>query len=125
MSQVEPSKTQIQLEEITPEMIQELIKRAKLAETTYLLILERWHRQGNSMYRDDQEYEIIYGDAIDVELGEFDAGYPYIAGSKHLIVPKTVPTIVKVERCNDSNEPPCTEELYIFTKHGWVSVVIR
>jgi len=102
-----------------------LVKKAKDTEWRYLLILEDWSRQGEA-YVDFQRFEVVYGQADIIELETWDEGYPYRRGSKNLIVPKTVPTIVKVERFSNTQSPVIDEEeLYIFTAEGWKQVKVR
>jgi len=126
MSQTQTPQTQIppSLDPLTPEVIRELIKQAKPIELKFLLILEEWARQGNALYRDDQKFEVVYGEVDDIVLEEWDAGYPYTAGARHLLIPKTIPAIVKVKRyCDD---PVIDEEyIFIFTKEGWKVVKVR
>jgi len=121
-----PEETQtIEIEQITPETIKKLIKRASPIEQKYLLILEDWSRQGDA-YVDFQRFEVVYGEADVVTLREWDEGYPYRRGAENLIIPKTIPVVIRVERFSNTQSPTVyEEEIYIFTADGWKRVEIR
>jgi len=104
-----------------------LIKQAlqKPTESKYLLVLSEWTRQGES-FIDEQHFEVLFGEVDEVILEEWDEGYPYRKGRDVLIIPKTIPTIIRVSRYDDTCSPIISSEtLYIFTKDGWKSIQIR
>jgi len=105
----------------------ELIKQAmkQPSEAKYLLEIEWWYRQGPS-YRDEQRYEMIYGDVDVITVEEWSEPYPYRRGGKDIIVPKSIPVVVLVRRIDDTVDPPINEEhLWVFTRDGWKSVRVR
>jgi len=112
-------------QELTPEVIKQLVEKASPTEWKYLLKLESYSRQGPAFTR-YQKFEVIYGEADIIELRRWDAGYPYDAGEDYLILPKTVPVIVRVDRFDETTSPVIDEtELYIFTAEGWKSVIVK
>jgi len=118
------SETQTQtpeLEKITPEDIKRLLEKAKDTEWRYLLKIEEWARQGTGWHTDYAEFEIIHGEADLVRIGSWDAGYPYERGIEYLIIPKTVPVIIRWEHVSDDWR---TTKLYIFTRDGWKEVEV-
>jgi len=120
MSEIPP-----ETQKLTPEVIRKLVEKADPIEWLYLLKLSRWYRQGES-YIDEQKVDVIYGEADIVELGTWDEGYPYRRGEDVLIIPKTVPTIIRVVRRDNTINPPVNnEKLLVFTKDGWKEVRIR
>ena len=121
------TQTSIEPQELSPELISKLIELAQKEnriEARLLLVLEKWDRQG-SAYINTADFEIIYGEAELVEVGEFDAGYPYERGEKYLIIPKTIPVIVDWWHNWDYGEDRGeTETIYVFTSEGWKSVKV-
>jgi len=122
------TQTQTQIQELSPEQIRRLVELAEKenrVEARFLLLLERWDRQG-SAYINYADFEVIYGDAEVIEIGEWDSGYPYERGEKYLVIPKTVPVIVDWWHNWDYGEERGQEEvLYIFTRQGWKSIRVR
>jgi hypothetical protein len=107
------------VEELKPEEIGKLLEKAGPTEWKYLLILDKWNRQGN-VYRDYSNFEIVYGEVDMVLLEKWNSGYPRTVGEKYLIVPKTVPVvIVHYEGRDFGNGLEQEREVYIFTKDGW------
>jgi hypothetical protein len=118
----------IEPQEITPEQIQKLVEKAISEgkdETRYLLKLQVWHRQGPS-YEDEADFKVIYGEAEEVKVKEWDEGYPYRRGVDVIIIPKAVPTIViwrhKWDYDLDRGE---SETVYVFTSDGWKKISVR
>jgi len=114
-------------EDLVKKLVEEVVSNPDKfpTESKILLVLKEWRRQGSS-YVDEQRVEVIYGEADMVELREFDEGYPYRRGREVVIIPKTVPTIVRVEyRTNTVNPPIYSEVIYVFTKDGWKRVDVR
>ena len=111
---------EIKPEEITPEEVGRLLERAKETEWKYLLKLSEWARQG-SAYTDFAEYKVVYGEADEVVLERWDAGYPYAAGRDILVIPKTVPVVVLWEHVTDERQDT---RIYVFTKDGWKEVEV-
>jgi len=93
-------------------------------EYKLLLKLRTWHRQGSG-FIDEAFYKIIYGDADEIVLEEWDSGYPYIKGEEIVLVPRSIPTVVLYREVEDYGELEITDVIYIFTSKGWVSVSIR
>jgi len=119
------TETQLELTPLTPEKIRELIEKASPIENKYLLILEAHSRQGPA-YVDFQKFEIIYGEADTIELNCWDAGYPYEEGCRYLIIPKTIPVVIKINRYDETQSPAINEQwLLIFTSEGWKEVRVR
>jgi hypothetical protein len=117
-------------EVLLPEDIRKLVEQVLQEPDRYkteaklLLVLKEWRRQGPS-YIDEQRVEIIYGEAEEVILEEFDEGYPHRKGTIFALIPKTVPVVVKVEYRTNTVNPPIDEmTLYIFTKDGWKKVEV-
>jgi hypothetical protein len=120
--EIEVSQPEEIKQEIKPEEIGKLLEKAKDAEWKFLLKLERWARQG-SAYDDTAEFEIVYGDAEEVVVREWDSGYPYTAGEDVLLIPKTIPVVVIWRHYEDTgNGVHRSKIVYIFTKDGWKSV---
>jgi hypothetical protein len=127
-----PETTQIQTsiepQELTQEQIQKLVELAQKEnriEARLLLVLEKWVRQG-SAYVNDADFDVIYGEAELVEFGEWDAGYPYERGTKYIIIPKTVPTIIRWYHVWDYGEDRGEREIvYVFTTEGWKSIRVK
>jgi len=102
-------------------LVQQAINQGK-DEAKFLLQLEIWSRQGAS-YTDYARYDVVYGDVIEVTLETFDEGYPYRKGSRIILIPKTVPTIVYYRMYSDTQSPEVREEtVYVFTSEGWKSL---
>jgi hypothetical protein len=121
------TQTSIEPQELTPEQIQKLVELAQKEnriEARLLLVLEKWDRQGGA-YVNYADFEVIYGEAELVEFGEWDAGYPYERGTKYIVIPKTMPTIVRWWHVWDYGEDRGeTETIYVFTSDGWKSVKV-
>ena len=117
----ETQTTQPELEKIAPEEIARLLEKAKDTEWKFLLKLRTWARQGTGWHTDYAEFNILFGEAEEVVLERWDAGYPYSAGEDVLIIPKTVPVVVLWEHVSDDNK---TATVYIFTKDGWKEVEV-
>jgi hypothetical protein len=134
MSQVETQTEQTQIQatiepqELKPEQIKQLIELAQKenrVEARLLLLLEKWRRQGSS-YINDADFEVIYGDAELVEFEEWDAGYPYERGTKYIVIPKTVPVVIRWWHVWDyDTDRGETETIYVFTSDGWKSVKVK
>jgi len=109
--------------EIPVELIKQAMKQP--SEAKYLLEIEWWYRQGPA-YVDEQRYEIVYGDVDALTIDEWAETYPYRKGGVDIVVPRTVPVIIRLVRRDDTVDPPIHEEwLYIFTKDGWKAVRVR
>jgi len=116
------SQGEIEPEKLTPEMIKELLEKATPVETKYLLKLRRWARQGGA-YDDYAEFEVVYGEAEEVTLEEWDSGYPYARGEDVIVIPRRVPTVIYWKHYEDKGDGEMkTRIIYIFTKDGWKSV---
>jgi hypothetical protein len=134
MTQVETTNLETQTQsiiepqELTAEQIRKLVELAQKegrVEARLLLILDTWRRQGPS-YVNDADFSIIYGNAELIEYEEWDAGYPYERGLKYIIIPKSVPVIIRWWHVWDYGEDRGEEEvIYIFTTEGWKSVRVK
>jgi hypothetical protein len=130
MPQVENQvKTQaLETQEVTPEQIKQLVEKAEKEgriESRYLLKLQKWRRQGSS-FEDKADFEIIFGYVETVELGEWDEGYPYRKGCTYLLIPKSVPAVVRWKNAWDySVDIGEKEVIYVFTSEGWKEVLVR
>jgi hypothetical protein len=119
---------QIQPQELKPEQIKELYEKAVKegrVEALYMLKLHRWARQGTS-YIDKADFEIIFGEAEEVVIHEWDEGYPYRRGVDVIIIPKTIPVVILWFHKWDYGEDRGGREIaYIFTSEGWKSVTVE
>jgi hypothetical protein len=111
---------EIKLEEITSEEISRLLERARETEWKYLLRVREWVRQGPA-YTDYAEFKIVYGEAEEIKVREWDSGYPYERGWEYIIIPKTVPVVVLWEHVTDERQDT---RIYVFTKDGWKEVEV-
>jgi hypothetical protein len=111
-------------EELTPEDVEKLIEKASDLERKYLLILWTQNRPGSS-FSEVEDFEVLCGEVDDVEL-KHEYNYPHRNATKHLIIPKTVPTVIRWWRRWDFGETDMgeEEEIYIFTKDGWKVVEV-
>jgi len=93
-------------------------------ESRFILVLETNNRPG-AMFTDYTRYEIVYGDAEEIELDSW-YNYPHSSGVKSLIIPKTIPVIVRYwHRDNLSGGWREWEEIHVFTKDGWKRLKIK
>jgi hypothetical protein len=128
--QIQTSLTQVPIEtqELTPEQIRKLIELAQKEgkiEARYLLKLDTWIRQGTS-FHDRAVFDVIFGDVETVELGKWDEGYPYRKGCTYLLIPKSVPAVVRWKNAWDySVDIGEKEVIYVFTSEGWKEVLVR
>lgn len=84
-----------------------------------ILTLETWEEE-TSMYRDYCVFEVLCGEVDDTIVS--------VEGSrvKHVLVPKTVPTIVLYKCYDDSVEPAYEYNvIYIFTVNGWRKISLQ
>jgi len=93
-------------------------------EAKLLLKLSVWHRQGSG-FIDEAFYQIIYGDADEIILEEWDSGYPYTKGEEIVLVPRSIPVVILHRVVEDYGELEICDTVYVFTNKGWVSVPIR
>lgn len=123
----EKEQEDISIKPLKEKEIARLVKKAMeegRTEARYILELEVWNRQGPS-FIDKQDYEIIYGEADVVTIEEWSEPYPYRAGAKIAVIPKTLPVIVRVEYRNNTVDPEEHEiKLYVFTKDGWKMIKV-
>ena len=113
-------------EETLRQLVTEVLKNPEKhpTEAKLILSLETWTRQGPS-YDDFQNYEVIFGEVKEIELGLWDEGYPYRRGRKVALVPLTMPVVVMVERYADTTSPVQHRKIvFVFTKDGWKSVPV-
>lgn len=117
----------VEVQAVDTELVRKLIEEARKREpeSKYILELSEYSRQGGA-FTDYQRFKIIVGDAEVVERACWDAGYPYRKGCDYFIIPKTVPTVVEVEKYDGTVDPEQYELGYwIFTAKGWVYVRIK
>jgi hypothetical protein len=111
-------------EELTPEYVEKLLEKATDLEKKFLLVLWTQNRPGSS-FSEHEAFEVLYGEVEDVEL-EHEYNYPHRNATKHLIIPKAVPTVIRWWRrwdfgVNDMGEE---QEIYVFTRDGWKVVEV-
>jgi hypothetical protein len=117
-------ENKVEVEEIKPETLKDLLGKATPTEWKYMLILEKWDRQGGA-YTDYADFEILLGKADIIEIEEWDSGYPYTAGEKCLVVPKTVPVVILWYSGQDYGDGlKRKREIYVFTRDGWKRVEV-
>ena len=104
--------------------IVEEVKKKGEWESRFLLILDTQSRPG-AMFTDVTNYEIVFGEAEEVELESW-YDYPHSSGAKYLIIPKTVPVILRYwHRDNYEGGWREWEEIHVFTKEGWKSIRVK
>jgi hypothetical protein len=114
-------------EELLRKLAREVVENPEKypSEARLLLLLKEWRRQGES-YIDEQRINVIYGEAEEITIREFDEGYPYRKGAEVVIIPKTLPTIVLVRRRDNTTSPEIDEAVvYVFTVEGWKKVEVK
>jgi hypothetical protein len=90
-------------------------------EAKYLLVLETWHRQGDS-YLDVSRFEILKGEVKEILIKEIDEGYPHRLIRQVLIIPFEIPTIIYQEQYSDFTQRQ--DIVHVFTNKGWVKVTV-
>jgi hypothetical protein len=125
MSEIQPeNEAKTKTEEIKPETLKDLLGKATPTEWRYLLVIRRWSRQG-SAYDDYADFELLYGEAEEIVIEEWNAGYPYSSGEDVLVIPKKVPVIILWKHVEDTGTGVKKKKMiYIFTKDGWKSVEV-
>jgi hypothetical protein len=127
-TQSETIQTQIEPQELTPEKIKELYEKAEKEgriESRYILKLQTWYRQGES-FEDNAAFDVIYGDAETVELGEWNEGYPYRKGHTWLIIPKSMPVVILwTNKYDYGTEFGEVTNAFIFTSEGWKKILVH
>ena len=87
-------------------------------ESRFLLILDTQSRPGG-MFCDRTDYEILFGEVEEVELSRH-YNYPHENSVEYLIIPKTVPVVIRYWHRDDlSGNWNEWERIYVFTKEGW------
>jgi hypothetical protein len=110
--------------EIKPEELKRLLEKATPAETKFLLFLSRSVRPGTSFY-EREDFEVIYGHVEEVKIA-WHYNYPHDDSSEYLIIPKTVPTIIRWwHRWDFGNDRGYKEAVFIFTPDGWKEVEVK
>jgi hypothetical protein len=115
-----------EIKRIGKEELAKLLEKAKESpmESSYVLILHTNNRPGEA-FEDVAEFEIVYGEVEEVELERY-FNYPYENGARYLLIPKTVPAVVRWWRRWDfGNDRGYEEKVYIFTAEGWKCVEVR
>jgi len=110
---------------ITPEEIDQLLRKASDVELKYLLVLELEGRRGGCghLYLYDSEVGIVYGKAKFVTLERENSDCEW--RERLLVIPLKVPTVI-IRSYRDEN-PQVTDydEFYIFTSEGWKEVRVE
>jgi hypothetical protein len=112
--------------EISRKELVKLLEKAKESpvESSYVLILNTNNRPGEA-FMDTAEFEIIYGEVETIELERY-FNYPYENGARYLLIPKTVPAVVRWwHRWDFGRDAGEREEVYVFTAEGWKCVRVR
>jgi hypothetical protein len=121
----------IKIEELTEEQIARLINEILQEPSKYkeeaklLLTLSVWRRQGEA-FVDEADYKIVFGEAEEIVLRRWNAGYPYPKGKDIALIPKSIPTVVVYEKIWDyETERGRAITVYVFTGSNWVAVSIQ
>jgi hypothetical protein len=110
--------------EIKPEELKRLLEKATPAETKYILFLGTQNRPGSS-FSEYEDFEVILGEAEVVELGRHYS-YPHYNTADYMLIPKTVPTIIRWwHRWDFGNDRGYEETIFIFTSDGWKEVEVK
>jgi hypothetical protein len=109
---------------LTVEEIQKLLEKAEPAETKYLLFLTTQTRPGAS-FSEREDYTIVLGEVEEVKLETY-YNYPTDNRTRYMIIPKTVPVVIRWRHTWDFGEQDCGEEeiIYVFTADGWKKVPV-
>jgi len=116
----------MEIERITPEEIKKLIEKASDTEMRYLLILQLQTRSGGCghLYTYNETIELIYGKAEFVTL-ESSQPEECLWREKILVIPYTVPVIVRKGHRDKNPEVSNFDEFFIFTGSGWKEVRVE
>jgi len=116
-------KTEEQIARLVNEILQEPSKYKE--EARLLLKLSVWYRQGGA-YIDEARYEVVYGEADEVVLREWDEGYPYSRGKDIVLIPRTkLVVVVYTKVCDYDARWNTIRVVYVFTGSSWVAVPIQ
>jgi len=119
-------QVEVEFEEVEKKLIEEVLNSPEKYpnEAKIILTIETWRRQGEA-FADEQWYEILAGDVIEVVLSEYNEGYPYRRGAKRALIPLTVGTVIEVNYYSDTTGQPVKRRtIYIFTSEGWKRVEV-
>jgi hypothetical protein len=109
---------------LTIEEVRKLLDKAKPAETKYLLFLTTQSRPGES-FSEREDYHVVLGEVEEVELERY-YNYPTDNRGRYLIIPKTVPVVIRWWHTWDFGQDSGEEErIYVFTTEGWKEVSVR
>ena len=113
---------EVEAVKIEGEELKEILQRAKESEpeNKYLLFLSTYHYSG-CMGLERTDFKVIHGDADVVELSKtYDGSRADAESAEYVIIPKTIPVIVRVIEFSDIERHQYDHEyLYVFTKEGW------
>jgi len=115
------SENELKVEELKPEDIGGLLERARDTEWWHLLKIREWVRQGSAR-TDYAEFQTVYGEVDVIKLEEHGIGYPFEIETEYLVIPKTLPVIIRWDHVTDNKQ---TTIIYIFAKDGWKEVVVQ
>ena len=113
---------ELKIEELTDETLAELLRDASPCETKYLLEIVSWNRPGPS-FEDWGRYEVLVGEVKAVLMGS-SYNYPYEDSNTYLLVPLTLPVVVRHWGYSNTDGDRRWERLYIFTRNGWQKVEV-
>jgi hypothetical protein len=108
---------------ITAEILEKLLSEAKPEEWRYILKLKLSERIAGCgyIYRYGWNIEVLQGEAEIVTIRRKEH-YDCTVETDLLVIPKTVPTVVKLLEWDTDPEVGNTETIYIMTEWGWRSV---
>jgi len=114
----------IEMREVTADDLKRLLERAEDAEAKFLLVLWTNRRPGES-FTDITEFEILAGEVDTIELEHYYS-YPCENSTKWLIIPKSIPVVIRYWHKDDyEGSYKMWEEIYIFTKDGWKTIRVK
>jgi len=109
------------VEKLDVETIKKLVEKAEPAETKFLLFLETNIRPGEC-YEDKTEFQVILGEVEKIPL-EHRFNYPTENSVRWLLIPKTIPVVIKYYHEDDYEGTwRKWESIYVFTAEGWKRV---
>jgi len=117
----------MEVREISKEELAKIVKEVMEKgewESRFLLILDTQSRPGG-MFCDRTDYQVLYGEVEEVELDSYE-NYPHASGTTWLIIPKTVPVVIRYWHRDDlSGSWHEWQRIYVFTKEGWKSIEVK
>ena len=108
---------------ITPEVLERLLAEAKPEEWKYVLRLKLRERtkECGYVYRYGWNVEVLEGDAEFVTIRKVEH-YDCTVETDLVVIPRTVPTVVKLLEWDTDPRIGSTETIFVMTEQGWTSV---